>query len=303
MLKKTLLLCLLLQSLDTLAQETDVDWFPVGARWEYQQRSFSSTTSCQVEVRKDTIIDARSCKVFKTNCAPEPEDTFYLCPEGEKVYRYADSTFHILYDFTAQLGDTITTWVPFAGIGSIFESKIHKEVVDSVGFVILAGKEYRAYWTTNPIDLGSSFSFLPRPVVEKFGDFDFMLPQFIANVTFPLTFYEDSCTTLQLNCLPTLCQYELEERCDTTTQVENLSLFQELKVYPVPADAALVIQNPSNQIVEYQIYTINGQRMGTGTIQGKNQTPIFTGNLPNGIYLLATYTHQGTQYRKIVVQH
>ncbi len=301
MLKKTLLFCLLLQSLYTLAQETDVEWFPVGARWEYQQRSFSSTTSCQVEVRKDTIIDARSCKVFKTNCAPD-ETTFYLCPEGDKVYRYADSTFHILYDFTAQPGDTITTWVPGAGIGGTFESKIHKEVVDSVGFVTLGGKEYRAYWTFDPFDLGSSFSFLPRPVVEKFGDLDFMLPQFIANVTFPLTFYEDSCTTLQFNCLPTLCQYELEERCDTITQLGNISLFKELQVYPIPAREHLFIKNLPAEVSHYSISNISGRQVKTGTIT-QTSADLDVSSFENGIYLLTLWSERSRITEKIIVHH
>jgi len=290
MLKKTLLLCLLLQSLDTLAQETDVDWFPVGARWEYQELLLGGTSpGCALEVTKDTLIESKLCKIIKSKgcLIPDPfgTETAILYSETNRVYWYFDDRFHLLYDFTVQVGDTLRVGVPYSGFN---DSTIHREVVDSTGFLTIGTKEYRAYWTRNLLEDAWYISSLPT--VERIGNVNYLLPQDqLSEVSVgPLLIYSDSCTTMELaveQCVPTsrFCPFDVEERCDTMTFTQET--------------ADVSIQSLS-------IYSLSGKLVRTvNDIGFSNPITLDISTLPDGIYIAHALTRQNSYSFKFIVHH
>ena len=75
---------------------------------------------------------------------------------------------------------------------------------------------------------------------------------------------------------------------DQTVDIEELNR-KKLTVYPNPAGDYITINNPENEIVEWQISDLQNKRMLQGFITGEN-TKIDLSQLKPGIYLIRTFT-------------
>jgi len=126
MLKKGFLFSLILSlSLSNLISQ---DW-PIGTKWVYNQWEFfpyPGDSYRQLEVVGDTVISGTQCSVISESLFRIDNDVIYyesinirehiLSYLNQKIfyYRLEDSTFYLLYDFTAQIGDTLTIYTPDA---------------------------------------------------------------------------------------------------------------------------------------------------------------------------------------------
>lgn len=66
------------------------------------------------------------------------EITIY--PTSDTLYQYADGAFHLLYDYGAEVGDTLEIYVPMVEDGRSF---YHTVRIDSVGIELINGTEFR----------------------------------------------------------------------------------------------------------------------------------------------------------------
>lgn len=112
--KKILLfLILLCSSASVYAQE----FATVGSKWTYQNIGSSGLgfpVAIQFRVEKDTVIDERYCTIINSYSLFDDgrwqqgeSEIVASTASGDTVYVYFDDSFHIIYDFTAEVGDTI----------------------------------------------------------------------------------------------------------------------------------------------------------------------------------------------------
>lgn len=94
------------------AIHAQVNW-EVGMEWEYEVFGFVDPgfDKTKFTLSKDTIVDGENCFILEsetTSCTWRPlRDIVYQDEHSIYYYHRQDSTFQLLYDFGAEVGDTI----------------------------------------------------------------------------------------------------------------------------------------------------------------------------------------------------
>jgi len=150
-------------------------WAPAGACWHYNFSGFAINGYYKINCIGDTVINNISCKVlekkiYQYNHLGSQFDTItleheYTYADLNKVYICRYNTFYTLYDFSANIGDTIivagTNKYSSAGCDSTGAIKI-----DSVGTMNINGETLR-YISVSPTAT-SKWGWYAR-IVEKIG--------------------------------------------------------------------------------------------------------------------------------------
>ena len=121
---KQLIFIIILIPLCSNAQKS---FAPLGAVWNYERGSqwLSSILGCegnhlQYIVEEEVMIEGKDCSLIRayhsTNLDAEwsfPGDSLIVYEEGGQVYFQQDDTFLLLFDFDAEVGDTIIKYDPY----------------------------------------------------------------------------------------------------------------------------------------------------------------------------------------------
>ena len=93
------------------------EFSPIGAEWHYNYNNFSTRGYVNVKSESDTVIDGVSCKklvksinVYDFMTDKVNKGVFgyeYMAQINDSVMIYVDGVFKKLYDFSAEIGDTI----------------------------------------------------------------------------------------------------------------------------------------------------------------------------------------------------
>ena len=200
------------------------EWAPIGATWYYTEK-FSTWNRydedyIKFESVKDTVISGKNCrkitKRHKLVCNDRPRSEF-MYDENGKVYFYDGqiNDFQVLYDFTANQGDSWTILVKQQDVG--FDTL--SIVVDSADVVSINGIDLKQlYVTYNFIyelysEVWDTMTYHSR-IIEKIGDIHYMfnfVPAWAlvcdANYSAGLRCYEDSIIGLYETGLAVSCNY------------------------------------------------------------------------------------------------
>ncbi len=153
-------------------------WFNPGQKWVYKISGFPGYDGYEIlRVDGDTTIADRACKVLETRstwtyhgdtATQRSSYRQYVYEEGERVFFYVDAnTFYKIYDFTKQVGDTLSTYSSFVFPPDESARIIYR--IDSVGTLVI-DQERLKYQIVTPIQaspgppLGSRYL-----LVEKLG--------------------------------------------------------------------------------------------------------------------------------------
>ena len=141
-----ILLLLLVVSYNLKAQ---TEFAPVGAEWYYNYNNFWNVGYVKITSESDTIIDNVFCKklvksihVYDYVSYNENKGVFgyeYLTQINDSVMIYSDGEFKKLYDFSAEIGDTLL--IP--GLGHYEEFTHGTAVVTGKGFMEFEGESLR----------------------------------------------------------------------------------------------------------------------------------------------------------------
>lgn len=290
--KKIILFFALLLSITVKSQT----WCAPGATWYYGYTIWQVTGFYKISYTGDTIINSNSCKILsKTkvqhNLSTGIQDTTYLNDEytyadANKVYVYRLGNFYTLYDFSANVGDTITVagYPIHSGCDSIGKVK-----VDSVGTLTINSENLR-YISVSPVGV-SAWGWHSR-IVEKIGPvnyppyYTYLFPQTLDYCGFMLDengeegsfrCYSDSIfgsyTTTSVGC-------------DFTVSIDEKNKSNELNIFPNPSTDFINVLYKSNSKVEhFEIMDISGKIILSEKISTNNFS-ITTKSLKQGIYLL-----------------
>ena len=110
-------LVLLLINLPTSVSAQNLTWSDPENRWYYDfsERFNPNYETSHLSIGRDTFIDGKKCFILvgdeRIRNMPVYREII-IRPTPDVLFQFADGEFHVLYDFTAEAGDTIDVYVP-----------------------------------------------------------------------------------------------------------------------------------------------------------------------------------------------
>ncbi len=276
------ILIILLVSL--LAQSQN--YFPKGAIWHYHLPSFSSASFSftTIESKGDSIFNGDTLTFLEgfIGCADGIDEL--VKQVGQKIYRLnkCDSTFSLLYDFGANVGDTIVVEIGYCYM-TPKDSMIY--IIDSIKPKIinanLLSQFFISYLTSPSYLIGDS-------LLEGIGGAKSLYPVvgFCDPTGGPLRCYEDS----------VIGYYNTGFfSCDTVfVGIDELFLDKNTTIYPNPTANKVFVKTdkPFNYI---ELFNLNGQKLLT-----TKEVEINLDKLSKGVYFIKIHFEEEVIYRKII---
>ena len=230
----------------------------------------------------DTLVDGvRYTKVLETrNGEGTPRLATLLREEDGKVWKRESATDILIYDFTAQVGDTLR-------FGDFHEFDYF--VVDSISIEQIGGKDRRKFW------FGLEYDFTGEPVAietwtEGIGsDMGLLFSgwYYVSGGYYRALCFHQNGELLWQNEYYGTCMIDAVEEMDISP----------ISLYPNPTSEVVHIEGV--EAAEVQVYNSFGQLVKT--VHDANEIPVAA--LPQGVYLLRITDTDGKVYmNKIAVQ-
>lgn len=297
---------------------------PIGAKWYYTPHCMGPP-NCEyfsIEAVSDTLIDGQAARKMVytrhtvTGDEIVPEATMFMYGDGDKIYYYFEDEFHVLYDFSAAVGDTIEVELgPFAnfyqlGSGmSIMETQSLRVRVESVATTTIGEENLRTIEYRDVLEdpnqiwgLGAG-SFGGGDIMERIGNtkaglFGESLTQILAGFSGIFRCYEDSGFFYQNPDFDLPCDYL------PVNSVEEFGLL-DFQVFPNPADDFISIKNQSSssELLSIQIISLEGKKLldQFQTITPNEIISIDVGDFRAGIYLLRVGDSERAFVQKVII--
>lgn len=263
---------------------------PIGAKWQYSMACWGSPYDCgyySFEVINDTFLLGKKAKVlsYSENGQLKIEGQQILYADSGKVYYWMNGGFNLIFDFSAQTGDTLTLKMGpsfFTGGDTV---GYYKMIVDSIGFTNITGLYYKTLYTTSLfyIDGGYSGAYWRYfgEVIEKIGDVGFLFGHSVYFNTIDyegwIRCYEDS-----------IISYKpfYTKPCDFITEAPENFYIKKINLFPIPTNSTLYLTINTELInnTSYKVYNILGKPSFSGILR---QPFIDVSNLPSGLYFIA----------------
>ena len=292
----------------------------VGSKWTYQNYGSSGLgfpVAFQFRTDKDTLINDRSCAIitkyalFESGVWEKRSSEVVASSEsGDTVYVYFQDSFHILFDFTAEVGDTIeVTDSKFDGFfveanvqQNRFVYKIDSIVSTPYGLDTLL-VQYVSYLSP-PVDTFPEWGFgditdlsnnTPGRIVKGVGalnrigilgtstDFSF----FFDSTPDYLTCYEDNTKHYKFSDVD--CDSLVSFYTAVDDLVRNKNSY--ISISPNPFTESITIRNDNIEVNYFQIYDISGHLIKTFK-PGLTST-INLSWLPSGVYIISLSFRNG----------
>lgn len=275
-------------------------WCPTGATWHYGYSVWMNAGYYKVSYVGDTLIDSIQCKIFEkkhvdnylpTNSITTTISYEYTYADSNKVYVYRFNQFYTLYDFGANVGDTIIIAGSNMFSGYNCDS-IGSVKVDSVGTTVINGLNLR-YIVVSPLANSAWGWGEQNRIVEKIGPPNgyFIFPSLPHNCSTPTdilyeggTFrcYSDSSFQYYPTGNSSSCDYlpiysNLQEYLESTNQ---------LSVYPNPALSELNFKLPPQaKDVTVNLKNMLGAIIYSEHLSATADRTIDISAIPNGVYI------------------
>jgi hypothetical protein len=266
------------------------EWAPVGSKWYYSDITWglpSINSPRIIESISDTIINGKTCRKIHGNCScgfMTIDNFMYYDSSKIFMYNFTTNNFHILYDFSAGIGESWTVVPPNA-------ADSFQVIVDSVNSRVINSITYNIQNIRN-VNFGSLWDFSGE-VAGGVGNISFcFFPQysFADPWSGDIRCFDDTYTIKKFDTIP----------CDTTivytSLVETVSE-KHLIFFPNPVANSLTIETISKSLIE--ILNIEGRVLKELTTN-ETQTIIDLSNLSSGIYFIKAKTDKGITVKKFI---
>lgn len=242
--------------------------------WHYEQRQYMPSADYGyhwMSVVGDTIIEGDTARILRHEYRSPLETnyyTYFMRSVNQKVYQYIDelAEFKLLYDFTAETGDTVKIWANDITINILDSLDI---IIDSTSTILLNGTSLKVqYFRT--VNYWGAYEFRGR-IIEGIGWDGYM---------FPLCSFVDPPFGGKLRCFEDgvigLYKFSLLE-CDYVGINEEMA--SSYTIYPNPVIETLHIT--ANEIPEVCVYSLTGQLLTTC-----HAAEIDFQHFPSGLYFI-----------------
>jgi hypothetical protein len=321
--------------------QTHVPFAPVGAEWYYNTEALVplenndlDTTSPQFDFLRyvsesDTVLGTDTCRVVKEYGSKENgtdiTNVMIFKQEGEKIYYYFNNQFNLIYDYGADVGDTLTFQLPL----TIYDFTTHTQSTSTIQVKCVVQNiqnENIGDITVRKI-LTTIISEFPNTVFEFTADNSYNYREriggdnvFMAKVN-QIILNEDNAQNMKLSSSKfnesvhfLRCYSDSEvsyismlwenynKPCDyffkSTSIVQNMTAMNNVQIFPNPFEQVLTVT--VTQANSMQIFDMFG-RMLYSQQTPMSRTKLDLSALPTGLYLLKImYPDKKTSYHKIV---
>ena len=312
---KQIIFLLILIPLCGFSQKT---FAPLGAVWNYEQASEwnSLLLGCQgyhlqYRVEEAVVIEEKDCSIIRSYLSNNIDtlfkptgDSLIVWEDGKQIYFQQDSLFLLLFDFGAELGDTIVRYDPFkrgefSGTyypdSSTIAHKMEMYISD-ISFTDIEGINTEVK-TMTPID--TDLDYRSDRILAGIGS----LSQSFTGHSF--YYLANGCDNGGLVCYN---NEELEYKtsnsfghpgCDNISSVDSVDdeLQLNLNIFPNPFRSKISIETDLDQFT-LKVIDLNGSVL----ITGSNQYQLNTESLSTGVYILQIATRTGIRNKVVVKQ-
>ncbi len=274
------------------------EFAPIGAKWHYTPPygNYDSFDCFLFESTHDTIINGNICKVIDiTKCITQQLiGKEYLFQNGDSLfyYNYNSDNFYLLYNFSAEVNDTIIVHnnkfkptIGYLSSDSIIYFKYKILEIDSLN---ISGEWYKRQTVTSLYggDWGFSGAQQDTYIIEKmgslvffFGRLGYIIPEESAGI---LRCYSDSIFNYH--------NPDWEQDCDYSVSIKELNKKEEnfIKIFPNPFNKTITIETSLYSKLEINILNLLGETLLKQKTQN-NSNEIDLSFLLNGIYIIKFY--------------
>lgn len=286
---------------------------PINTVWNYEQKSdldpqtnICSGNHIQYRVEEELIIDGKDCSLIRAyrSTGGNPNfgytgDSLVVYQDQDKIYFQEDTTFLLLFDFGAQLGDTIVRYDPFKrGLFSAYfyddsdnAGLVMDMVVTAINTEVVDGDLRNILWLDIELPDGSYFR---DRVLDGIGSVSESFSGFFAFTTADgcnggfLCYKNDSIDYQKWNSnVP-------HPGCDFIDSVED-ELAIDINIFPHPFSSEIHIEL---ELQDYQVRLLDIH--GRVILYRANPIRIDTYGLASGMYLLQIVQGGRTYSQKVV---
>lgn len=291
--KYTILTFLILSIGQVFAQSAPL----VGSKWTYIRSSLFGENGnyYNLQIALDTVIDGKMCKkmVGGYGCAGIPNKGEFVLFENKKAYRY-DFTRHrfwLLYDWSANVGDIVTVYVPSVQQVDSFKIRIDSVITWTPNGAVLRIQKFSPIGT-------SKWLFGSRQIIEKLGANAFFFPQYTG--CDPIQFGQIRCFDEPTQSLIKFVPY----KCDTViVRVRTSDVFKNYKIdlSPTPSvsDVFLTLDTPVEDGFTAEATNIIGQKVWSKVfINRETNIHIDINDWAYGMYILTLIDNKGGKWSR-----
>lgn len=288
------------------------EWAPIGAEWYYTFGGAFGPPISYVKLtsKGDTILGGKSCRLLTSEVFQDslisyseeiiPQD-YIIYQDSNKIYRWEEETFHILYDFDLQVGDTIKIYIPDRELfGPEYDDQHVYFEIDSVDTETINGESFKR----------QKLKYLDMGIVDFSVDFSDWAYEVIGSRSFfvPISFFncDNACAT-PMRCYSSSDGFSYNRfgiPCDTvvyrstSTMEENTESIARIFPNPVESDLYLETEDPITEIAIIDV-------MGNSLLRETFPIEVYHHNvkllfLPPGIYYLIVSIGDVKLTRKIL---
>ena len=284
---------------------------PIGAEWHYTSSSVEPLDDFYLyRVEKDTTINGKIGKKINritSNNQVLGYEILYL--ENDRVYYWFENDFHLMYDFAAEIGDTVifsfksyALTFPFADTtlevsGKILEKSqvsVNGELLMRVKSSIIpsAGLENEYIWPGEFI------------YTEQIGH-DYLEMDIIYKIPLPSTMSGSRlrCYNNNINFSYITPFWDIHgngSACDYLLSTNIIDTKQYIAVFPNPVKDVLSLTVANTlHIQQIELFDLNGRHVKT---YKANERELSLKGLPPGQYLLELNTDKGKVTKKVIVE-
>ena len=310
---KNRLLLLFSVFLATGAVKAQTEFAPLGATWYYgnMESMFGDIGFTKTTVTDSAVIDGKKVKVLvseyhQSNGGVFPRDTVYAYQTGDSVFFYLDGAFHLVYNFSLNVGDTMELYNPdnkYCGDDRLYGHV----VVESIKTLNINGNQLKQFSFTLADSYSNYYHYIEKigTTSQLFGA-DCIADNFGAGIFGELRCYEDeeighyqfsksACDSIFVFDWEAYRRWEDSMRRDDVIDRENL----DLRVFYSQSDKSIVIDSHGScdQSV-INVFDVNGIMVYSDVCEPGTQTRVALKT--KGIYIVLISNSVGTYYEKII---
>jgi len=251
-----------------------------------------------IQVIKDTLLDDRYSYVIGVTSKGiyYPESELPVYTKDGKFYFHEDDGWWLLYDFTAQEGDTVSYYISkrykYYSLGMVpmllensklLEYNPHKYIVTKIDSVYdNNGKPVKRFILDSWLNESDHYF---ETILEHVGAINRLMGSYVYFST------EDRLPLLRCYSDAEYTFHFTDEACDQISSTDNF-IKSHIHLHPNPGLDVLFLENSSDKVYECSIFSPHGVQVFLGKINiGQNTIP--TSDFPKGFYTILIRNHEG----------
>lgn len=280
-------------SLPSMAQQ---EFAPIGAKWYINRAHTLPNNSFKVDILeslKDTIVQDKVCRLINNHIIYE---------EANKIYYLYDDTLRLIYDFSVDIGDTVTF-----EIFNMYQELIDAEFkVDTIENILYEDTTLKRFTLTQTASSYDNFPFEQYIYYDKFGSLNNLIDHPCIDAILPLgtqiawlRCYTDS--EIEFHTPIFLNSSIAEEDCDYVAPLVGFESVNtnDIICYPNPFYNQITIQNNDLLNGYLDVFDVTGKLIYTTAIH-TNQ--INLSHLDVGLYFIVVRDGTREVYRGKVIR-